>query len=1067
MKHKKYYPYICSSILLACLLWSPTVLADEDSSGTTALPTSQEIEPPQQITDLSHQVTSQNDVAVTTTEKEGDSDLESQVTLTGENLLKNPQFDQTSPASTTSTDKDKGWSKEAAEGWQVYKDSKQTVGSPQIDASEQQLTMTNEAGKKLRGCVHQTVAINPEKQYLVSFDIETKDKTGQAFVRVIEEIKENNTLKEQRLWLSPMATGTMNKHQEKLYVPKLKVNQIKLELFYETGQGQVIFDNISLREAGDKPSGAIKEVTHSLEERIALSLSKKHLLAIPDYIYQVAAGANQIVRIDNGTVEPLQEGHTLLEVFTKEGQKIADLPLEVTGKDDSEMTALISQWRQMILGADSYSVSNPAMQALNQKLDDSVTKNLNSLVNNQKEAYLWEDLKDFGKSSHMTATYRRLEEMAKQVNSPASKYYQDTALIRLIKDKLAWLHLNYYNPQKDIEGNANWWDYEIGTPRAIVNTLTLLYPYFTQDEIKAQTKSISHFVPDPKQFRSTLVNPFKAIGGNLVDMGRVKIIEALLTQDDVKLKESIEALDTLFEFQRDGSKGEGFYKDGSYIDHTNVAYTGAYGNVLIDGLSQLIPLIQASPMALNAQKLEVIEHWIEKSFFPLLIHGELMDMSRGRSISRENASSRMAALEALRGILRLSQVLPEANKNRIQGQLKSILAFHDKERMLSSLSSYYDINLFEQVLANEVIKLMPMSTNLSVFQNMDKLAYYHTDKDFGFALSMHSNRTLNFEVMNNENTRGWYTGDGMFYLYNHDLTHYSDKYWPTVNPLKMPGTTEAEGKREDVTDDYLKKLTIDYKEKAKEEAGMSTLPSSFVGAIKGDDKTALAAMDFQNWDRTVSAKKAWGIFDDRIVFLGAGIQSTKDQAVSTTIDQRKDNPENPYRLLVNGQEVSLTNDTLEKDHVTSVLLLSQDGKNNIGYLFDKPTTLVFSRQEQSGRWSDINKGSTNKELVTQTFITISQRHQQANDTYAYTLLPNVSQEDFDKARTESSIEVVRNDSDLQILHDHKQDLWTVVNYHDGPQRINDQLTLEKAGLYLYQKVGNVFKLLSKDLLPSD
>lgn len=228
MKHKKYYPYICSSILLACLLWSPTVLADEDSSGTTALPMPQEIEPPQQITDLSHQVTSQNDVAVTTTEKEGDPDLESQVTLTGENLLKNPQFDQTSPASTTSTDKDKGWSKEAAEGWQVYKDSKQIVGSPQIDASEQQLTMTNEAGKKLRGCVHQTVAINPEKQYLVSFDIETKDKTGQAFVRVIEEIKENNTLKEQRLWLSPMATGTMKKHQEKLYVPKLKVNQIKL-----------------------------------------------------------------------------------------------------------------------------------------------------------------------------------------------------------------------------------------------------------------------------------------------------------------------------------------------------------------------------------------------------------------------------------------------------------------------------------------------------------------------------------------------------------------------------------------------------------------------------------------------------------------------------------------------------------------------------------------------------------------------------------------------------------------------------------------------------------------------
>lgn len=69
MKHRKYYPYICSSILLACLLWSPTVLADEDASGTTALPMSQDIEPPQQITDFSPQVTSQNDGAVKTTEK--------------------------------------------------------------------------------------------------------------------------------------------------------------------------------------------------------------------------------------------------------------------------------------------------------------------------------------------------------------------------------------------------------------------------------------------------------------------------------------------------------------------------------------------------------------------------------------------------------------------------------------------------------------------------------------------------------------------------------------------------------------------------------------------------------------------------------------------------------------------------------------------------------------------------------------------------------------------------------------------------------------------------------------
>ena len=29
----------------------------------------------------------------------------------------------------------------------------------------------------------------------------------------------------------------------------------------------------------------------------------------------------------------------------------------------------------------------------------------------------------------------------------------------------------------------------------------------------------------------------------------------------------------------------------------------------------------------------------------------------------------------------------------------------------------------------------------------------------------------------------------MTYLYNNDLGHYTD-YWPTVNPYRMPGTTE-------------------------------------------------------------------------------------------------------------------------------------------------------------------------------------------------------------------------------------------------------------------------------------
>ncbi len=41
--------------------------------------------------------------------------------------------------------------------------------------------------------------------------------------------------------------------------------------------------------------------------------------------------------------------------------------------------------------------------------------------------------------------------------------------------------------------NLNWWDYEIGTPRALTNTLILLQEDFTDEEKKKYTAPIKTF----------------------------------------------------------------------------------------------------------------------------------------------------------------------------------------------------------------------------------------------------------------------------------------------------------------------------------------------------------------------------------------------------------------------------------------------------------------------------------------------------------------------------------------------------------------------------------------------
>ncbi|MDP2567566.1 polysaccharide lyase family 8 super-sandwich domain-containing protein [Photobacterium damselae subsp. piscicida] len=53
---------------------------------------------------------------------------------------------------------------------------------------------------------------------------------------------------------------------------------------------------------------------------------------------------------------------------------------------------------------------------------------------------------------------------------------------------------------------------------------------------------------------------------------------------------------------------------------------------------------------------------------------------------------------------------------------------------------------------------------------------------------MHSSRLGNFECMNNENRKGWFTGDGMSYFYTNQLDYFHD-YWPVVDSYRLPGTT--------------------------------------------------------------------------------------------------------------------------------------------------------------------------------------------------------------------------------------------------------------------------------------
>ncbi|WP_424554164.1 hyaluronate lyase [Streptococcus agalactiae] len=956
-------------------------------------------------------------------------------------LVKNGDFKE------TIIDKKSQWTNlYGAKDWNTYIDQTKSVNkSPIIQRTEQgQVSLSSD--NSFRGAVTQKVNIDPTKKYEIKFDIETSNKVGQAFLRILE-----NDEKTKRFWLSEMTSGTTNKHTlTKIYNPKLDVSEVTLELYYEKGTGSVTFDNISMKAKGPKDSEHPHPVTTQIEESVNTTLNKNYVFNKADYQYTLTNPS--LGKIVGGILYPSATGSTTVKISDKSGKIIKEVPLSVTASTEDNFTKLLDKWNDVTIGNHVYDTNDSNMQKLNQKLDETNAKNIKDIKLDSNRTFLWEDLKGLNNSAQLTATYRRLEDLAKQITNPHSTIYKNEKAIRTVKESLAWLHQNFYNVNKDIEGSANWWDFEIGVPRSITGTLALMNNYFTDAEIKTYTDPIEHFVPDAGYFRKTLVNPFKALGGNLVDMGRVKIIEGLLRKDNTIIEKTSHSLKNLF---TTATKAEGFYADGSYIDHTNVAYTGAYGNVLIDGLTQLLPIIQETDYKISNQELDMVYKWINQSFLPLIVKGELMDMSRGRSISREAASSHAAAVEVLRGFLRLANMSNEERNLDLKSTIKTIITSNKFYNVFNNLKSYSDIANMNKLLNDSTVATKPLKSNLSTFNSMDRLAYYNAEKDFGFALSLHSKRTLNYEGMNDENTRGWYTGDGMFYLYNSDQSHYSNHFWPTVNPYKMAGTTEKDAKREDTTKEFMSKHSKD----AKEKTGQVTGASDFVGSVKLNDHFALAAMDFTNWDRTLTAQKGWVILNDKIVFLGSNINNTNGIGnVSTTIDQRKDDSKTPYTTYVNGKTIDLKQASSQQFTDTkSVFLESKEPGRNIGYIFFKNSTIDIERKEQTGTWNSINRTSKNTSIVSNPFITISQKHDNKGDSYGYMMVPNIDRTSFDKLANSKEVELLENSSKQQVIYDKNSQTWAVIKHDNQESLINNQFKMNKAGLYLVQKVGNDYQ----------
>ncbi|WP_432486450.1 polysaccharide lyase 8 family protein [Staphylococcus aureus] len=705
---------------------------------------------------------------------------------------------------------------------------------------------------------------------------------------------------------------------------------------------------------------------------------------------------------------------------------------------------LKNTWLDVNYGYDKYDESNPDMKKKFEATENEAKKLLSEMKTESGRTYLWESSKDIDtKSADMTRTYRNIEKIAEAMNHPKTTLKNDENKKKL-KDALEWLHKNAYGkdpdkkvadlktnfsksaPQKNT--NLNWWDYEIGTPKSLTNTLILLNGDISSDEKKKYTAPIKTFAPKSDEILSSVGKAEPAKGGNLVDIAKVKLLESIIEEDKDMTKNSIDSFNKVFTYVQSNSTGKernGFYKDGSYIDHQDVPYTGAYGVVLLEGISQMMPMIKETPFKETSQNDTILKSWIDDGFMPLIYKGEMMDLSRGRAISRENETSHSASVTVMKSLLRLSDAMDESTKAKYKKIVKTSVKSDSSYKQNDYLSSYSDISKMKALMEDSTLSTNDLTQQLKIYNDMDRVTYHNKDLDFAFGLSMTSKNVARYESINNENLKGWHTGAGMSYLYNSDVKHYRDNFWATADMKRLAGTT-----------------TLDNEEPKENKNSGKT----FVGGTKFDDQHASIGMEFENQDKTLTAKKSYFILNDKIVFLGTGIKNT-DSSMNpvTTIENRK---ANGYTLYTDDKQTTNS----DNQETNSVFLESTDTKKNIGYHFLNKSKINVKKESHTGKWSEINKSQKTEDKKDE-YYEVTQKHSNSDNKYGYVLYPSLSKDVF-KSKA-SQVTVVKQDDDFHVVKDNES-VWAGVNYSDSAK------TFEINGTKVEVKAKGMFILKKKD-----
>ena len=671
-------------------------------------------------------------------------------------------------------------------------------------------------------------------------------------------------------------------------------------------------------------------------------------------------------------------------------------------------------------------------------------------------------------------SFKKVLSMCKAYAAEGGALYQNQDMLKDITNILDFLCGSCYTAKSQTD---NWWTWEIGIPKDLIPALILIYDGLIEEQVMAYTETLYFFQPDP--FHEGVINTAsthrkgyrEAQGANIIDCSTTAVGLGALREDNELVYLGMLASSQTFVIQNVEDSAQiaangynsGFYPDGSYLDHIKVPYLGAYGIEFMKGAAKIPYLLYKTPWKYPDYVWKNLETYIIHGFGNAIYKGCMLDCLKGRSVSRPTWSNRDIGREAMKISVRLLDFLGENGRKTVLPMLKEWI--EEDKGFLDSLKNVEDIDIKDRakkLLSDTSVRSEVPSVH-KLYPLMDRVI--HRRKKYLFAVSMYSERIQNTEIMNHENRFGWHQNNGMTYLYDAD-NQYTENYWNTVNPLRLPGTTvvpvnigtgKPDGSGFAQGGDFCSKESW---------VGGTSIGNygvsgmSFSGETQGIEGGAPVS-----YAPDLKGKKSWFMFDDEIVCLGAGITNKNmELPVETTIENKKLRKDGSNQLLVNGEKTELpvkeanVKELVERTADVSGTSFEQvnwahlEGNQSVGtgyYFPEENTEIQVRRGQTTGSWKDVG---TFEGESTENYLEMWVDHGQnpENASYSYVLLPETSAEETENYAQAPKVTILENSSEVQAVR-HETLKITGINFWQEQGGSIDGITSDKAASVMLQE----------------